>query len=171
MAMMGGRMRTGDRRRDLDSLPIDPDSGGRAGVPFHLHPEALSLVFLGGAAGTAARYGIEHLLPHEGTGWPTGTFVITLVGAAVLGGLLEALARLGPDSGWRRRARVLVGTGGCGAFTTYSTLALEASLLVRDGAAGLAAGYAAASVVGGIIAAWAGITAAAYLRPTADGDR
>lgn len=111
------------------------------------------------------------MLPHDGTGWPTGTFVINLAGAAVLGGLLEALARLGPDSGWRRRTRVLVGTGVCGAFTTYSTLALEASLLVRDGAAGLAAGYAAASVVGGIIAAWVGITAAASLRRTADGDR
>ncbi|GAA1907570.1 fluoride efflux transporter FluC [Williamsia serinedens] len=145
----------------FDSLPIDPDSEAPPGRRFHLTGEALLLVLVGGAVGTASRYGVELLLPHRGVGWPTGTFVINLVGAALLGALLESLTRLGPDSGWRRRARVLVGTGGCGAFTTYSTLALETSLLARDGATATAAGYAIGSVIGGIVAAWLGIVLAA----------
>ena len=71
----------------------------------------------------------ETLLPFEGAGWPWATFMINLAGAFILGALLEGLARSGGDTGWRQRVRLFAGTGFCGAFTTYSTLALEVSLL------------------------------------------
>ncbi|HEX7826339.1 MAG TPA: fluoride efflux transporter CrcB [Mycobacterium sp.] len=142
-------------------LPIDPDSSPETTRPLHLRPSALGWVFAGGVVGTALRYYVEILLPHDGAGWPWATFVINLFGAFILGGLLEALARLGEDSGWRQRARLCAGTGGCGAFTTYSTFALEAVLLERNGHLGTAIGYATVSVLGGIITAWLGIVVAA----------
>lgn len=141
-------------------LPSDPDASTR---PLHLRPSALAWVFAGGVVGTGLRYAVEEVLPHDAAGWPTATFLINLVGAFVLGGLLEGLARLGDDSGWRQRARLCAGTGGCGAFTTYSTLALEAVLLGRNGHVGIAVGYGIASVVGGLVTAWLGIVAAERL--------
>ncbi|BDX33533.1 putative fluoride ion transporter CrcB [Mycobacterium antarcticum] len=141
-------------------LPTDPDVSSAPSRPLHLRPSALGWVFAGGIVGTALRYAVEELLPHDGSAWPWGTFLINLVGAFVLGALLEGLARLGDDSGWRQRARLCAATGGCGAFTTYSTLALEAVLLGRHGHVGTAIGYGGLSVVGGVVAAWLGIVVA-----------
>jgi CrcB protein len=151
-----------DGRGDSHSeLPSDPDVAARASRPLHLRPSSLAWVFAGGVVGTALRYYGEVLLPHDGTSWPWATFLINLAGAFVLGTLLEALARLGDDSGWSLRARLFAGTGGCGAFTTYSTFALEAVLLTRHGHVGTAISYGVISVVGGVLAAWLGIVAAA----------
>ncbi|SNS80269.1 fluoride efflux transporter CrcB [Rhodococcoides kyotonense] len=132
--------------------------------PLHLQPVALILVFVGGVVGTLARYAIETAIPHRSPDWPIATFAINIVGAFVLGLLLEALARRGPDVGARQRLRLLAGTGFCGAFTTYSTLALEAVLLTRDGHSVTALAYGASSVIVGVLAAWAGIVVAARRR-------
>ena len=85
------------------------------------------------------------------------TFAINLVGAFVLGLLLEALARSGEDLGWRHGIRLFAGVGFCGAFTTYSTLALDAVQLGRHGAWPAAALYTLGSVGGGLILAALGI--------------
>ena len=140
-------------------LPSDPDVGTPRAL--HLRPSSVAWVFAGGVVGTALRYYGEILLPHQPAGWPWATFLINLGGAFLLGGLLEALARLGDDSGWRQRARLCAGTGGCGAFTTYSAFALEVVLLARHGHVGTAIGYGLVSVVGGVLTAWLGIVVAA----------
>ncbi|MGT2425165.1 fluoride efflux transporter FluC [Amnibacterium kyonggiense] len=88
---------------------------------------------------------------------PVAILVINVVGAFVLGALLEALARRGPDEGRRRVVRLAVGTGFCGGFTTYSTLAVATADLLRAGAAPVALGYAIGSVLLGAVAAWAGV--------------
>lgn len=149
---------SGDSRAEL---PLDPDVAAMPSRPLHLRPSALMWVFAGGIVGTALRYFVEILLQHDSSGWPWGTFLVNLSGAFILGCLLEGLARLGDDSGWRQRARLCAGTGGCGAFTTYSTLALEAVLLGRNGHVATAVGYGVLSVVGGVITAWLGIVLAA----------
>lgn len=81
---------------------------------------------------------------------------------------MEGLVRAGDDSGWRQRARLFGGAGGCGAFTTYSTLALEISLLGRDAHMATAVGYGLASIVGGVVMAWLGIVSAAELHRRRD---
>jgi fluoride exporter len=134
-------------------LPSDPDPGP-------LSAQLIALVGVGGVLGTAARYAVERWLP-AGTGFPRGTLIVNLIGTLVLGILLEALARGGPDVGRRRRARLLVGTGFCGGLTTYSTLAVETDLLIRAHRDALAAGYAVGSIVAGIVVAGVGIAFAA----------
>ncbi|WP_454042034.1 CrcB family protein [Cellulosimicrobium sp. Marseille-Q8652] len=124
---------------------------------------AAGLVVLGGALGTSARAGLEAAFPPTVGGWPWTTFAINVVGSLLLGVLLGALQASGPDDGWRRRVRVLVGTGVVGGFTTYSTFALEVDRLVGAGHGALAVAYALVSVVLGVVAAGAGILLAGTL--------
>ncbi len=146
-------------------IPLDPDAGlldeGGRPVPIHVQPVAVGLVAIGGAFGTAARYGVSSALPTTTGRWPMGTFVVNMAGAFVLGAVLEALARRGPDTGWRQQTRLFVGVGFCGALTTFSTLAVEADLLVRSHDAGLALAYAVGSLLGGMVLTAVGVTAAA----------
>lgn len=126
------------------------------GVTPDRDPRILALIVVGGAAGTAGRAWLETAYaPPSGT-WPWITFGINLGGALLLGLLLELLARTGDDRGWRRLARLGLGTGMLGGFTTYSTFAVETAALLRDGLPWLAVGYGAGSVLGGVAAAWLG---------------
>ena len=145
-------------------LPRDPDleaDEGSDGTPVavHLTPTFLALVALGGAAGSLARHGVERLLGTS-DGLPVGTLTVNLVGAFLLGVLLEWLATRGSDIGRRRAARLLVGTGFLGGFTTYSALAVEADGLVRDGRVTLALVYVLTTVVVGLLASLAGVLSA-----------
>ena len=96
--------------------------------------------------------------------WPAATFSVNVVGALLLGVLIEALSRRGPDVGVRQRLRLFLGTGFLGAFTTYSTLAVDTDLLLRDGYASVAVLYAVGTVVVGFLATWFGIWAATAQR-------
>lgn len=140
-------------------LPVDPDAP--LARPLHLTPSALLWVFAGGVIGTALRQAFDIVLPHDGAHWPWATFLVNLSGAFVLGALLEGLVRAGDHTKLRQRIRLCCGTGGCGAFTTYSTLALEVSLLSRNAHVATAIEYGGASVVGGVVTAWLGIVCAA----------
>lgn len=149
-------------RRDLDAvLPIDPDVGAPA---LHVRPSSIAAVALGGLVGALARYGLGVAFPETAGQWPFTTFAINVVGAFLLGVLLEALARSGPDSGWRLRVRLGIGTGVLGAFTTYSTLAVDTDLLLRANQRWAAVGYAFGSVAAGLVATVLGITAGAWMR-------
>ena len=149
---------------DPRPLPHDPDlevDEGSDGTPraVHLTPTFIALVALGGAAGSLARHGVERLLGTS-DGLPVGTLTVNLVGAFVLGALLEWLATRGSDVGRRRAARLLVGTGFLGGFTTYSALAVEADILLRDGRVTLALVYVITTVVVGLLATLAGVLSA-----------
>lgn len=101
----------------------------------------LGAVFAGGIAGTLARAGVvEAWAPHAGH-WPWATFVVNVAGAALLGWILS-----GP------RLHRLIGTGLCGALTTFSTLQLELLRMLDAGRVGLALVYAGASLLIGIVA-------------------
>ncbi|MCU4298373.1 CrcB family protein [Brevibacterium permense] len=133
-----------------------------------MRPSYLGLAFLGGALGTAAREAISLSLPPLGD-VPWAIFTVNILGAFLLGLLLDFLARSGPDEGWRRRARMLVGTGFMGGFTTYSALTADtAGLLGADpgGASspGIGLAYAVGTVLIGGLATFAGIATATTLR-------
>jgi CrcB protein len=113
------------------------------------------LVVAGGAAGSLARYGIGEWL-NPGHELPLGTLLVNATGSFALGALLAVLALRGDDSGPRREARLLLGTGLLGGYTTYSALAVETDTLLRDGHVALGAAYAVGSVVLGVLAAAAG---------------
>lgn len=117
--------------------------------PAHRQPRAVALVALGGALGAVARFGVAEALPHANGEVAWATFVVNIAGAFVLGCLLEALTRSGPDTGARRSVRLLLGTGFCGAFTTYSTFAHD--VVTLDGGVGV--GWAALHVTCGLLAA------------------
>lgn len=145
------------------TLPVDSDEVAPTPGPLHRRPAALAAVAAGGVLGTSARYGAALSFSTPPGQWPVTTFAVNVVGALLLGILLEGLTRLGPDSGWRQRVRLGVGTGLLGSFTTYSTLAVETDLLLRGGHVAAAVTYAAASVLTGLVATWLGIAAGARI--------
>lgn len=109
---------------------------------------------VGGAIGTAARYGVSRRFPVGAGELPLATFGENVLGAALLGLLLAVLACQRQPS---RRLRLLLATGTLAAFTTFSTFATEVVLLLRDSQVGLALAYAAATLVAGVAAATAGV--------------
>ncbi|NRG40766.1 fluoride efflux transporter CrcB [Rathayibacter sp. VKM Ac-2804] len=126
---------------------------------MHLRPSAILLVAVGGAVGTAARYGTVLVLPPIGA-VPVATIAVNLVGAFLLGLLLAGLARRGPDSGGRRTLRLLLGTGVLGGFTTYSTFSLDTVALLEDGRWAEVLLYTGVTLVLGTLAAVLGVVLA-----------
>lgn len=138
-----------------------PDPRSR---PLHLRPTSLALVFVGGSVGVGLREALTLLFPAApgGVGWVV--LVINVCGAFLLGWLLEALARRGPDTGRRRSLRLLFGTGVLGGFTTYSGLATDTALLLGSGSVAAGTGYALGTVLFGGLATWLGIAVAVLTR-------
>lgn len=137
--------------------------------PVRLHASTIALVFTGGALGTAAREAIGLAVPAV-RGIPVATFAINLLGALLLGLLLAGLARRGPDEGGRRQIRLLLGTGFCGGFTTYSALALDTARQLGEGATGLGLAYGLGTVILGGLATFAGISLGGLGRRTAEAE-
>jgi CrcB protein len=156
---------------DPTHLPLDPDldvddSAGGDPRPVHLRPSYLALVFAGGTVGTAAREALSLAIPSV-NGVPYAIFGINIVGAFLLGVLLDILSGRGPDRGHRRTVRLLLGTGVMGGFTTYSALATDSAALIGGGTVGVGIGYGILTVLIGAAATWGGIAVAGAIhRPT-----
>ncbi len=131
-------------------------SAPRSGFPPWRY---VGLVLVGGTVGTGLREVITLLTPRA-AGVPVATVGINVVGAFLLGVLLEHLARSGPDTGTRRDLRLLIGAGGLGGFTTYSALATDTALLWSHGSIAVALLYSLGTLVVGAAASWAGIALA-----------
>jgi CrcB protein len=120
----------------------------------------LAAIFLGGAAGALARVWIGEHLTSGPDSWPWAIFAINVSGSFALAYLATRLQERLPQSTYRRP---LLGTGFCGAYTTFSTMAVEILTIVDHRHYGLAVGYALASVAAGVAAIW---TASALVRGT-----
>lgn len=140
-----------------DALPVGDLVEPRTSRPRRRNPGVLGAIALGGALGAPARYGISlavHVTP--GT-FPWGTFWTNVSGSFALGFILTLLLERFPPG---RFLRPFVATGFLGAFTTYSTFAVETDLLVKNGYVGVAAAYALGSLAAGFLAVWVGMVLA-----------
>ncbi|MCU1407505.1 MAG: hypothetical protein JWQ43_3808, partial [Glaciihabitans sp.] len=113
---------------------------------------AVVLVFVGGMLGTAARLGLDALLPHTDTGFPASTLLINVVGSLALGFLV---AGVWPTVSAPLRAAL--GPGVLGSFTTFSAVVVSLTTLAVDGQELLALLYLALSLLLGFGAAALGL--------------
>ncbi len=134
------------------------------GRPAFLRASSLGLVLAGGAVGVAGREGLSLVVPNV-DGVPVIIPIVNVVGAFVLGYLYEALARSGADATTTSRLKLLLGTGFCGGFTTYSSLATDTAVLIDRARWDLGALYALGTVLVGAAATVAGIALGARLHP------
>jgi CrcB protein len=105
------------------------------------------LVLAGGAVGAPLRYVIDGYVKARSTSLPWGTFTVNVLGSALLGALHGASVG--------SHLEALLGTGLCGALTTFSTFELDSVHLLQDGAYGKAALYTAGSLLVGFAAFFA----------------
>ncbi len=109
------------------------------------------------AAGTGApaRYLIDGWVQdHTGGAFPWGTFVVNISGCLVLG----LLTGLGLHHGLGSTIRTVLGTGGMGAYTTFSTFTFETVRLAEEGSFNEAVGNVVGSLLVGLAAASVGLT-------------
>jgi CrcB protein len=110
----------------------------------------LAAIFLGGALGALARVAlVETSLPSAPDHWPWPTFIANIAGAFLLGYFSTRLQDRLPLSAYRRP---LLGTGFCGALTTFSTLQIEILRMYDAGIYELLALYVAITIVAGYTA-------------------
>lgn len=106
------------------------------------------MVFAGGFVGTLGRLGVIEALPTRHGTWPWATFVVNVVGTAVLGTTVAMLH----ERPAAVRAHPFLATGVCGALTTFSTMQLEVLDLFDHDRVGLALAYVLISVAAGLAA-------------------
>jgi len=112
-------------------------------------PRELAAIFVGGFVGALARALLAEALPQGVDAWPWPTFIANMVGAAALGYFATRLSERLPLSAYRRP---LLGTGFCGALTTFSTMQVELVRMLEAGAVALAAAYLIVSLALGFVA-------------------
>jgi len=118
-----------------------------------LSVSTLAAIFFGGALGTLARFLLTAHHPAGAGAFPWVTLLVNLSGSFAIGFLVPVTER------FSRRAptvRPLLLVGVLGGWTTYSTLAVDATLLLRQGDIGTCLAYLAATVMGGLTLVVAG---------------
>lgn len=125
--------------------------------PPYLRPGPIALVVAGGAIGTALRAWAESAFPPSPGRFPWTTFVINVSGALLLGLLLESLTLFRSRVTNTRVARLALGTGLLGGYTTYSTFVIETVELGAQGHLATAVLYDATSLAAGFAAAFTAI--------------
>ncbi|MHB1612840.1 MAG: fluoride efflux transporter CrcB [Actinomycetes bacterium] len=119
------------------------------------------LVAVGAAAGGPARFLTDRVLAswREADVFPWGTFTVNVVGSFILGLLAGGVARHGVS----HDVMILVGTGFCGALTTFSSFGYETMRLVEAGAYGAAGANVVGNTGFGLLAAALGWVVAGVL--------
>jgi CrcB protein len=93
------------------------------------------------------------MLARLGPDFPYGTLTVNLVGGFAMGVLTGLLARVGGNEPWR----LLLGVGVLGGYTTFSSFSLDVVTLAERGQMLTALGYVLLSVIGAILALFAGL--------------
>lgn len=117
------------------------------------------LLFLGGGTGTLMRYAIQLMLKTQPASlFPWSTLAANLLGSFLIGMFYTLSARLGMNGDMR----LMLTTGLCGGFTTFSTFSHESLALFRQGEYALCIIYISACVILGMAFVWLGSMAAKY---------
>jgi CrcB protein len=125
-------------------------------ISFVTHP--FTLLMFGGGVGANARYWFGKIVAEwqlrrfEHLNFPWATFAINVSGSVILG-FTASLFLNHPDEP-RRNWYLLLGTGFCGGFTTFSTFSLETLELMQEGRPWSAAAYVFGSVAAGVFGVW-----------------
>ena len=119
------------------------------------------LLVVFGAAGTLARYGLQGFVQYRtGTSFPTGTLAVNVAGCFLLGGVAQfSFHHMSLPPEWR----IAITVGFFGAFTTFSSFGWETVRMLEDGAWTQAGLYLSLSIIGGLLAAAAGMRLANLL--------
>ena len=120
----------------------------------------LLLVFIGGGFGSALRFVIGKYMNSTETGIPWGTFTANILGSLIIGIILGLAAK---NDALSSNQTLLLATGFCGGFTTFSTFSLEVYELLVEGRFTVALAYMAATLLGCLLALAVGITAARWV--------
>jgi len=113
----------------------------------------LLLVFIGGGFGSVLRYGIGKWLNNT-EGFPYGTFAVNILGSLLIGLILGYAAK---NDAISENQTLLLATGFCGGFTTFSTFAYENHIFLKSGDFSSFAFYTIASFAIGFLAVFAGM--------------
>jgi fluoride exporter len=114
----------------------------------------LFLVIAGAAVGAPLRYLSDRAIQtRHDTVFPWGTFTVNVLGSLMLGIIAGAVTAGGASP----QVQLALGTGFCGALTTYSTFSYETLRLLEDDARLFAAANVVASIVAGLGAAFLGV--------------
>lgn len=116
--------------------------------------KAVLLVFLGGGLGSVLRFWIGKYLNNANDGIPYGTFIANILGSLLIGIILGLAAK---NDALSQNQTLLLATGFCGGFTTFSTFAYENHVFLKSGDFTSFALYTIASFVIGFLAVFAGL--------------
>ena len=114
----------------------------------------LLLVFIGGGFGSVARYLLGKFLNSPESGIPYGTFAANILGSLIIGIVLGLAAK---NEALTQNQTLLLATGFCGGFTTFSTFAYENHVFLKSGDFMTFAFYTIASFVLAFLAVFGGI--------------
>ena len=113
-------------------------------------------VAVGGAFGSVTRFWLTGVMAAlTGPRFPWGTLLINILGSFIIG-LVAGLTLTPERLGWHPSIRILLMTGFCGGFTTFSAFSLQALELIQTGEIGMALGYMMGSVALCLAFTWGG---------------
>jgi CrcB protein len=119
--------------------------------------QAVLLIFVGGGIGSLLRYALSRwvnntIISH----FPFGTFMVNMIGCFLIGFIIFYTERYQEHV---QEWRLLLVTGLCGGFTTFSSFSVENVQLINDGRAGVAFLYSIGSIALGFLATYGGLLA------------
>jgi CrcB protein len=112
------------------------------------------LVFIGGGFGSVLRYLLSKWLNNTDNGIPYGTFAANILGSLIIGVILGLALK---NNTLNQNQTLLLATGFCGGFTTFSTFAYENHVFLKSGDFTSFALYTMASFVIGFLAVFGGL--------------
>jgi CrcB protein len=119
----------------------------------NLDRREVATICLGGAAGATLRVWLAQTFAAGASSWPWAIFAINLTGSFALACVATLINERRPFPAY---VGPLLGIGFCGAYTTFSTMAIEIVQMLEVDRWGLAVGYGCASIAAGYLAIWAG---------------